>query len=150
MDVSAAPNLQTLLQGQRKPPVPPLSVEVNAACAQVLAALAGGDTLPIDALEVLIEANGRMTENPDAYITRSLLLQSEVLQSMFMHYANRAGRETRVDHSTQLAKAACSVQTCLVRTLGAVRQMSVEPAGNLAAPEAAEAIEVEALEAIDA
>ena len=113
-----------------------------------MAALAGGDTLPVEALEVLIEANGRMVADPDAYITRSLLLQSEVLQSMFMHYANRAGRETRVDHSTLLAKAACSVQTCLVRTLGAVRQMNIEPAGRLAAPEAVESIEV--MDAVDA
>ena len=142
MDV---PNLQTLIQGQRKPPVPPISVEVDAACAQVMAALAGGDTLPVDALEVLIEANGRLVEDSDAYITRSLLLQSEVLQSMFMHYANRAARETRSDHSTALAKAACSVQTCLVRTLGAIRQISIEPAGKLAAPEV-----VEVLEAVDA
>ena len=137
---SPGPNLMGFAMATRKPPPPGLSMDITTACCQVLASLSDGECPPADAIDYLAEFNRALIDSPDATIVDSLSRQAHLLEQLWLHYAARAARETRPEHSATLSKAALNCQAALTRALGAIYQMSkdAKEIKALVAPEVSE------------
>jgi len=116
-----APNLQPILAGKRPGS---LGLDPALATSQVLAALAGGDSLPANAFETLASHSRRLSTAPDEEILDSLTRQSALLESLWLHFAARSATEPKTDHSSLLCKAALNCQKALQGCLGAIHQLT--------------------------
>ena len=103
-----------------------LSLDVDVATCQVLAALSDGWTLDADPFKVLIERNQKLADAPDEVIMESLTRQSVLLEALWLHFASRAAKEKRSDHASSLIKAALNCQRALAGVLGTVHHLSEE------------------------
>jgi hypothetical protein len=131
---SRAPNLENLASNDARAPtlarlIPgtgtkALHLDPDVATCQILAALAGGDALPVDAFATLTAHSQRLTESPDEEILDSLTRQSALLEALWLNFAARAARESRVDHSALLCKASLNCQRALQDCLGAIHQLT--------------------------
>lgn len=117
----AKSNLQTLVRATRKNG---LDLDPLSASCQVLAALAGDGILPVDAFDTLAEHSRALHECPDEEILDSLTRQSSLLEALWLHFAARAAKETRSDHSAILCKASLNCQKSLQGCLGAIHQLT--------------------------
>lgn len=117
------PNLQPGTRAPREKPQG-LDLDPTTATCQVLAALAGDGILPVDAFDTLAEHSRLLHEQPDEEILDSLTRQSSLLEALWLHFAARAAKEVRADHSSVLCKASLNCQKALQGCLGAMHQLT--------------------------
>ena len=127
MSLDQEPNLQ--IQGfaessARHNKSQTLSLDVDIATCQVLAALSENGTLPADAFVQLVEHNKNLRGSPSEVIEDSLTRQSALLESLWLHFAARAAAEPRPDHASSLIKAALNCQRALSNVLGTIHHLS--------------------------
>ena len=104
-----------------------LSLDVDIATCEVLAALSGNQVLPADAFNQLIELNRKLIHNPQEEILDSLTRQKILLEALWLHFANRACNESRSDHASSLLKVSLNCQRALSNTLGTIHHLSENP-----------------------
>lgn len=119
-----APNLQPLTLARARPSLLGLELDPDLAVCQIIAALAGGDSLPANAFEILASHSRRLSNAPDEEILDSLTRQSALLQSLWLHFAARSAIEPKIDHAALLCKAALNCQKALQGCLGAIHQLT--------------------------
>lgn len=103
---------------------PTLNLDVDIATCEVLAALSGGDTLPADAFNHLMERNRTLAQASEDEILDSLTRQSTLLESLWLHFAARAAVATRSDQAAILVKAALNCQRALGNVLGTIHHLN--------------------------
>lgn len=123
MSVPCGPNLSSLHHTHPRSQLE-MKLDPNVATSQILAALAGGDTLPTDAFEILAGHSRKLNDAPDDEILDSLTRQSVLLESLWLHFAARSATESKTEHSTLLCKAALNCQRALQGCLGAIHQLT--------------------------
>ena len=109
-----------------RPALAELSLDVDVATCQVLAALSDGKPLDADPFKVLTDRNQELADAPDDVIRDSLARQSVLLEALWLHFASRAAKEKRSDHAASLVKAALNCQRALSGVLGTVHHLSEE------------------------
>lgn len=102
-----------------------LDPDTLQAASQVLAALAdpNGNTLPAEALRVLIAKNHKLLNDTDEAVADSLTLQAHLLEAVFLRYIRRAESLSNMQHKQLAMKTALAAQRQLLLTLGALHQL---------------------------
>jgi len=102
-----------------------LEPDTLQAASQVLAALSdpNGNTLPAEALRVLIAKNHKLLNDTDEAVADSLTLQAHLLEHVFLRYTRRAETLSNIQHKQLAMKIALAAQRQLLLTLGALHQL---------------------------
>lgn len=129
----SVPNLKAP-QPARLAKATPLHPDHNTAVAQILASLAGGDTLPEDGFKLLADHARKLRDDPDDVIADSLARQAVLLESLWLHFAHKGATSSRPDHAAALVKAALGCQRALLQILGTINSLN-EDSRNVEAVE---------------